>query len=486
MRLQRLIHMACAFTLAFMPLASTGIAYQPSPFVGIWRAIDQEDESLIRAAIWGPVFGRFFVTWSESYFTFCDGPYGLGIGTGSLDPEDPNILEVDMRLGCFRTGATLRWHQTWQYRQDYDVLASLGDYDVETIWSRFPRPLVPRMGLRVNYGHDWVESFYEGGHTVRVTVTGADRDLDNAKATIEEQTEAKDYWDGEAGFQTLDGVWDPETPDIQPGDWVFAQVDNGATAQVQLGDIQGEVFPFGHVSDVADSITGTVLAPWLEEPVPVECLDWGSGLEEPVNKDDGVIATDGLEFYYCEWDQDAEWDVEPWQDIGVGYSTPDGHWVANAFHAEHWTTLWVHDLESGFWSVGEHSYRFEWSYSVSEPGSIPMEDRALIVSSDAPTYDGYVLIGPWIDRPLQAWTGTTCEVVPAINPAQRTRLVWSWVNDFSMTFDEAVAHFDSFVVEAFWDGELDGSATMARGDGLVQFFNREARWDYMCDFTDHP
>jgi hypothetical protein len=83
----------------------------------------------------------------------------------------------------------------------------------------------PKMDLRVNYGHDWVESFYEAGHAVTVTLTGSDGVT--VKATAELVTEPKDYWGGEPGFQTMDTMWfDAEgnplgnPPDIQPYDWV--------------------------------------------------------------------------------------------------------------------------------------------------------------------------------------------------------------------------------------------------------------------------
>jgi hypothetical protein len=108
---------------------------------------------------------------------------------------------------------------------------------------------------------------------------------------------------------------------------VYAEVDNGMTAQVQLGDIQGMV------DITTDSISGTIAAPGISDWVPVECLDWGSGSDTPFpNKDAGWIPADGSAEYACSWA--GEWDVQPWQDIGVGYVTPDGHWVANAFRDE--------------------------------------------------------------------------------------------------------------------------------------------------------
>jgi hypothetical protein len=177
----------------------------------------------------------------------------------------------------------------------------------------------PTLDLRVNYGHDWVESFYEAGHMVWITVTESDGMT--VKATAEVLTEPKDFWEGEAGFQTNPEDWDPEPPDIQPDDWVYAWVDNGASAQVQIGDISGTIDLMG------DSIQGTIDAPWFSSEVVVECHPWGS--PEPVDMKAGSVVPDGSDPYSCSWA--GEWDIQPGQDVGVGYFGSDGHWVANAF-----------------------------------------------------------------------------------------------------------------------------------------------------------
>jgi len=115
----------------------------------------------------------------------------------------------------------------------------------------------PTMGLRVNYGHDWVESFYEAGHEVVVTVTESDGVTVKATATV--FTEPKDFWGWETRLQTAPDDWDSEPPDLQANDWVYAQVDNGVIAHVQLGNIVGEV------DSTTDSITGAIEASWLAD-----------------------------------------------------------------------------------------------------------------------------------------------------------------------------------------------------------------------------
>jgi hypothetical protein len=158
----------------------------------------------------------------------------------------------------------------------------------------------------------------------------------------------------------MDSVWfDGEgnemeyPPDIQPYDFVYAEVpDNGVYAQVQIGEIHGRV------SYQTDSITGSIDSQWIPDLVSVECLDWGSGEDPPYsNKDGGSILTDGSDPYYCSWA--GEWDIQPYQDVGVGYFGLDGHWVANAFttpfprivasEAGDW--FWVTEFYPGFLDV---------------------------------------------------------------------------------------------------------------------------------------
>ncbi|HSF81777.1 MAG TPA: hypothetical protein VLA49_11115 [Anaerolineales bacterium] len=183
---------------------------------------------------------------------------------------------------------------------------------------------VPRLDLRVNYGHDWVESFFPAEHAVKITVTDADGNL---KASAEVMTAPRDEWGGEEGFQTRPEDWVPGQPDIRPNDWVLAEVVSGPySAQdsaVQIGDISGMI-------DLdADSIQGTINAPWFpgEVEVNVECHPWGA--PEPTEMRFDTVFPDGSDTYACSWA--GEWDIDYYQDVGVGYSGPDGHWVANAF-----------------------------------------------------------------------------------------------------------------------------------------------------------
>jgi hypothetical protein len=95
----------------------------PSPIIGNWQAVDI-DESDIRLAIAGPPTGPFQITLTESYISYCDGGPGIVRGTGWLAEGDPSVLEADLRLLCFRTGATLDFHATWIYDPGTDTISS--------------------------------------------------------------------------------------------------------------------------------------------------------------------------------------------------------------------------------------------------------------------------------------------------------------------------------------------------------------------------
>ena len=303
-------------------LSVTSVAYAApkSPFLGKWQATDV-DGSDMSLSIAGRSTGPFQITWTDKYISFCNGEAGILRGTGWLNGADPNLLEADVHLECFTTGDTLDFHVTFRYHPATNTLSIRYDFGAVTIWFRPGKPQAapPALNLRVNYGHDWVESFYEGGHMAWVTVTDSDGDM---KATAEVLTAPRDEWGGEEGFQTRPEDWIPAPPDLQPNDWVYGWVDNGASAQVQIGDISGMI------NLEVDSIEGTIYAPWFSDEVEVECHSWGAPLPEEILKYDWV-QPNGEDIYSCSWL--GEWDIQSGQDVGVGYFGPDGHWVANAF-----------------------------------------------------------------------------------------------------------------------------------------------------------
>lgn len=183
--------------------------------------------------------------------------------------------------------------------------------------------------LDVNYDHDWIEGAYPAGHDVTLVVTESDGTTVKASTTI--TTAGIPWWSGETGFATnMEAVvWDPEGhPDIQPGDWVFADVTVEETnyhAEVQLGAISGSL------EAESDKFTGTLSAPWLpqDELVWVQCHPWGAPWG--TSSKDASVLPNGEDVFSCDWS--GEWDVQPGQEIAVLYQDPADHWVFSVHFA---------------------------------------------------------------------------------------------------------------------------------------------------------
>lgn len=181
----------------------------------------------------------------------------------------------------------------------------------------------PDLTMAANYAHEWVQGQYEAGHAITVTVTSSDSL--SVKATAHMTTRPLDFWGWQSGWQADGSNWQPATPDILPGDWVYAELDTGAAAALHVGTVGGAV------DSVADRVSGAISAPWLTDPVPVRCHAWGAPGGAPAHYDS--VQPDGLETYTCAWNPLYEWDVQINQDIAVQYTEPDGDSVYNVFQA---------------------------------------------------------------------------------------------------------------------------------------------------------
>jgi uncharacterized repeat protein (TIGR01451 family) len=169
---------------------------------------------------------------------------------------------------------------------------------------------------RVNTTHDWAGGNYPAGHPVTVTVTD---DLGSLKAEASLESDWGAGW-GEDGFNTAPEHWSPGLPDLLAGDiLLFEVLDHGYTHELTAGDIDASV-------DVAaDTVTGTVDASWITEPVTVECHPWGAWAAGmgwvPIKGD--TVDPDGLDTFTCDWGPGGEWDIMPAQEIAVMYVEPD-------------------------------------------------------------------------------------------------------------------------------------------------------------------
>ena len=180
----------------------------------------------------------------------------------------------------------------------------------------FHRPFWdPELVLETNYGHDWIQGYYEPGHTIWITVTEPDG------ATVKglaELTSTEEWWDGEPGFSTDWSGWLGDRPDLQADDWVFTKADNGYENAVQLGDLDFSV-DFG-----TDIVSGNLFAPVPEPEVHLRCELWnhptGPGIDDMVDPKGGAIS--------CDFGS-AGYDIAPGNAVAVMYWEGDGDQILN-------------------------------------------------------------------------------------------------------------------------------------------------------------
>jgi hypothetical protein len=280
--------------------------YDTEVRIGSIRAYLDIENDAVRGLIYAPWFTqtlqgmvRNFHWWGMGGLDFGAEPDG---GSFSVDIAPHDIIS-DTRL-------------TLQYAEpDNDWV--IRDFDAY-------EPSALNFDLGVNYGHDWVNGHCEAGHTIWITATEGDGVTTMATATI--TTDAEE-------FHVDNEDWLPSQPDIEPGDWVYAQADNGEIRTVHVGTITG------HPNAANDSIHGTVEVEWFEDVVEVWCMGWSGAPDDAPRKVD-LVLPDGTDTYVCSWDPDTEWDLQPDQVIGVWYHEADGDSVLggdsvfNAFRVE--------------------------------------------------------------------------------------------------------------------------------------------------------
>ncbi len=239
--------------------------------------------------------------------------------------------------------------------------------------------------LSVNYFTQGViEGNYPPGYDVTLTITESDGTTVKGTTTI--TTTEIPWWGSGTGFSTeLDGlVWDPERPDIQAWDWVFAEVDVDGTiysAQVQAGGISGEV------DTENDSISGTIDVPWLDPEVEIEiqCHPWGA--PGPTDGKQDFVLPNGEDSYYCEWDPETEWDIQPYQDVGVVYVDPSGHWIYNGFFAYSYDLLMNVNYDHD-WIEGNYPPGYEVVLTVTESDGVTVKGTTTLTTSEIPWWGG--------------------------------------------------------------------------------------------------
>ncbi len=174
------------------------------------------------------------------------------------------------------------------------------------------------IALHVNMSWNEVAFDYPPGHEAQITLLSATRDP-LADATVYSSMWGGVY--GNSGFRTNPYSWSGyEVPDLQPGQYVAAQVIGGGSAEVRLGAINA-------VLDVEqDRLTGTVDAPWLlPNPVLVECKAFDQATESWASRWTSVLP-DNTTTFVCDWS--GELDLSPFDTAIVTYFTPEDHAIS--------------------------------------------------------------------------------------------------------------------------------------------------------------
>jgi Tol biopolymer transport system component/regulation of enolase protein 1 (concanavalin A-like superfamily) len=141
--------------------------------------------------------------------------------------------------------------------------------------------------------------------------------------------------------------------------------------------------------------------------------------------------------------------------------------------ARTWVAAYTYDLPAGTWSEGEHRYHFETEWSGGD--ETPPPEFLFNVSSEAPSYDGYVLLRPYAVR---ARVDGECPAIDAIRPDQPTRFHVGYLSP-EATYQEAQAFFDSLTARAVWDDGM--SAELARHE--IRPFSPDDWLQYVCTYT---
>lgn len=176
------------------------------------------------------------------------------------------------------------------------------------------------MVVQVNYAHDWVESQYEAGHSVWITLTNESGEV---KATASGETGDIPWWgSGQTGFSTNHNVpWDGGQPDLQAGDWIYVNLDNSQYLEVHLGEIEGTL------DTQANTVEGTIYVPWYTQTLNLNCNVWvngGPGMG-------GITVDPQGGSYFCDF---SPYDVLGGMDVAVQYQQPDGNTVINVFRGQ--------------------------------------------------------------------------------------------------------------------------------------------------------
>jgi predicted GH43/DUF377 family glycosyl hydrolase len=166
--------------------------------------------------------------------------------------------------------------------------------------------------VQANYSGDRIKARTLGNTSLTITVS----DQEGAKATISGVT---DQWGNYYSWEHWED-WNPEQPDIVPGDSVSATANGTSTIIETVGEIEYVV------DSDTEVVEGTIYAPWFApESLTVMGEVWNGG--SPPCLDQGVPADGGR--FGCDFSGLA--DIVGGRSGQVGYLEPDGDMVSVDF-----------------------------------------------------------------------------------------------------------------------------------------------------------
>jgi len=277
----------------------------------------------------------------------------------------------------------------------------------------------PGLLAEVNYDHDWVQIQTLPNTTLFVTVTHGG----GIKATIMGDT---NEW---GWFGSWEAEWDPEQPDIAPGDTVSAAGDGLTTEVDPVGQIDAAV-------DLdADTVAGTIHAPWFSpQTLAVRCEAW---TDNGPRIDVLDVAADGGSFT-CDFGA-IGWDLEGGYDVAVSYMEPDGDRViAVPLPLQPFITAdYGHDWVDGQYEVGHTVW-----ITVTESDGTTVKATAEVISREYPEWGGWT----GFSTQEEDWTPEQPDIQPG-----------DWVD---VLVDNG---YDNLVQVGLIDGEADLDADTVAG-----------------------
>jgi hypothetical protein len=234
------------------------------------------------------------------------------------------------------------------------------------------------LDISVNYAHDWVSGVTDPGAVVSLTLT----DSIGAVKAVGSTTA-----DGTGYFLAAGDDWSPASPDLAPGDSVYASVTGVDTAVEPIGSIDAEL------DADSDVVTGSINAPWIVAPITVRCAIWEEAM--PPNPID-VIADLSTGDFTCDFGNDRGWDLVTHQMVAVMYWEPDGDRVINV---PPWS--WMRVDYGGDEVGGDHPAGITFDISVEDSGG-SVKATAQVVSAANQGWQGdgfFTQPGDWAPSP---------------------------------------------------------------------------------------